>query len=72
MTLASKSVKVNGPWSNSLSSICLSTFLVSSRCVMRDWYLPSCAVVRDPMANAGPFTGTAAATGADVVSLGEM
>lgn len=48
------------PPSNNLSTRCLSTCLVSSSDVMSDWYLPSSAVASDPIAKAGPLTGTAA------------
>lgn len=37
----------------SLSKSCLSTEVVDSRLVIRDWYVPSCAVIREPITSAG-------------------
>lgn len=51
------------PPSTNLSSICLWTVLDDSRSEIRDWYLPSWAVLKDPMASAGPLDGVAAAVG---------
>lgn len=36
----------------SLSKSCLSTLAVNSSSVIKDWYFPSCAVVRDPITRA--------------------
>jgi len=44
---------VHAPSSMSLSKSCLSTEVVDSRLVIRDWYVPSCAVIREPITSAG-------------------
>lgn len=44
------------PPSKSLSNICLSTSLLPLRLVMRDWYVPSCAVAGEPMTKEGPLS----------------
>lgn len=54
------------PPSVNLSNRSLSTLRVPSRPEMRAWYFPSCAVLSEPIASAGPFTET---TGAGAVML---